>query len=93
MHEEALIRDLVQKIDAVARAHGAEHVTRVRLWVGALSHLGGTDLGARWALATEGTRAAGSRLELTVSDDPRDPRAGGVVLESLDTTDGTEAAR
>ena len=91
MHEESLLRDLVRRVDDVARAHGAARVTCVRLWVGALSHLAGTDLGPRWALATEGTLAAGSRLDLTVSDDPHDPRAASVMLESIDTSGQGEA--
>jgi hydrogenase nickel incorporation protein HypA/HybF len=84
MHEEAVLRDLVRKVEEVARANGAERVTRVRLWVGALSHLSETGLGERWALATRATPLEGCEVEVEMSTDARDPRAGGVVLRSVD---------
>jgi hydrogenase nickel incorporation protein HypA/HybF len=85
MHEEAVLHDLLRKVDEVARANGASRITRVQLWVGALSHFSESSLRARWNLAVPGTVAEGARLELEVSDDRSDPRAQGVVLVSLDT--------
>jgi hydrogenase nickel incorporation protein HypA/HybF len=84
MHEEALLRDLMRKVEEVARANGASHVTRVTLWVGALSHFSETALCERWALATRATRLEGSRVEVEMSTDARDPRAGGVILRSVE---------
>ncbi len=83
MHEEALLRDLVRKVEEVARAHRVERVERVRLWVGALSHLTEGTLRARWSMATIGSVAEGSGLEVESSLDVHDPRAQGVVLQSL----------
>lgn len=91
MHEEALLRDLLSKVEEVARAHGLVRVRRVRLWVGAFSHLSEEQLRARWALAGAGTVAEGSTLDLEVSDDLADPRAQEVVLRSLDGSAGEEA--
>jgi Zn finger protein HypA/HybF involved in hydrogenase expression len=84
MHEEALLRDLLRKVDEVARTYGASHVTRVHLWVGALSHFSDAALRERWALATRATALEGSRVEVEMSTDARDPRAGGVVLRSVE---------
>lgn len=84
MHEEAMVRDLVRKIEEVARREGSPRVTRVRLWVGALSHLTAGGLRDRWSLATERTPAEGSALDLTVSTDPNHPRSTEIVLESID---------
>ena len=39
MHERALTRDLLRKIEEVARAGGATRVTRVSVRLGALAHL------------------------------------------------------
>jgi hydrogenase nickel incorporation protein HypA/HybF len=86
MHEEALLRDLLRKVDEVARANGAVHVTRIQLWVGALSHFSEAALRERWSLATRETNLQGSRLEVEMSTDPHDPQADGVVLRSVDVT-------
>jgi len=84
MHEEAVLHDLLRKVDEVARANGAPRILRVKLWVGALSHFSATSLRERWTLAVPGTVVEGAQLELEVSEDRSDPRAQGVVLVSLD---------
>lgn len=84
MHEEALLRDLLHKVEEVARAHGARRVDGIRLWVGALAHLSGTQVRERWALLSRGTVAEGARVEVELSQDLGDPRATGIVLKSLD---------
>jgi hydrogenase nickel incorporation protein HypA/HybF len=86
MHEEAVLQDLVRKVEEVARANGAARVTRVRLWVGALSHLSESGLGERWALATRATTLEGSEVEVEMSTDARDPKAAGVILRSVDVS-------
>lgn len=83
MHEEALLQDLLRKIEAVAGANGARRVGEVRLWVGALAHLSELQVRARWDLLTRGTVAEGARLGVELSHDLEDPRATGVVLVSL----------
>ncbi len=88
MHEEAVMHDLVRKVDEVARANEVRSVRRVHLWVGALSHLTESGLRARWPLAALGTRAEGAELDLELSTDPYDPRAQSVILRSLDAADG-----
>ncbi|HXY47322.1 MAG TPA: hydrogenase maturation nickel metallochaperone HypA [Thermoplasmata archaeon] len=92
MHEEAMVRDLVRKVEEVARSEGGIRVTRVRLWVGALSHLTARGLRDRWPVATRQTAAEGSDLDLTVSSDPRDPRSTDIVLESVDVAPSGEVA-
>lgn len=84
MHEEALLRDLLRKVEEVARANGSGHVGRVRIWVGALAHLSEDQARGRWSLLTRGTVAEGSRLDVEVSSDLSDPRAAAVVLRSFD---------
>jgi len=84
MHEEALLHDLLRKVEEVARGNGASRVTRIHLWVGALSHFSEAALRERWALATRETALDGSHLEVEMSTDPNDPRASGVILRSVD---------
>ena len=84
MHEEALFADLTRKVEEVAREHHLRRVSRVRLRVGALSHLTEEGLRRRWELAVRGTIAEGAALVVETSRDPTDPRAADVLLESLD---------
>lgn len=84
MHEEAMLRDVIRKAEEVARHEGARRVTRVRLWVGARSHLGGPELRDRWADAVSGTALAGAELMVENSDNRNDPNAESVMLRSLD---------
>ena len=84
MHEEAMLKDVIRKAEEVARQEGATRVTRVRLWVGARSHLGGPELRARWMAAVRSSPLSEAEVEIETSRDPTDPNAEGVVLRSLD---------
>lgn len=98
MHEEVLLQDLVRKVDEVARQDPSARVTRVRVWIGALSHLSEAFLRESWPRVTAGTAADASQLVIEVSRDVHHPRADSVVLVSLDVADeerdttGPEAA-
>jgi hydrogenase nickel incorporation protein HypA/HybF len=84
MHEESMLRDLVRKAEEVAHRERASRVTRVRLWVGARSHLAGPELKDRWADAVAHTALAGSEIAIETSRDVDDPNAERVMLKSLD---------
>jgi Zn finger protein HypA/HybF involved in hydrogenase expression len=86
MHEDSMLRDLIRKAEEVAEREQAVRVTRVRLWVGARSHLGGPELKDRWAHAVRGTALAGCEVEVEASSDRGDPNADRVILRSLDVT-------
>jgi Zn finger protein HypA/HybF involved in hydrogenase expression len=92
MHEEAMLKDLVREAQAVARREGAHRVRRVRLWVGARSHLAGPELRDRWVHAVQGTPLAGAEVEIETSTDPADSKAEKLVLRSLDIDTGSERA-
>jgi hydrogenase nickel incorporation protein HypA/HybF len=88
MHEESMLKDVVRKAEEVARREGAARVTRVRLWVGARSHLGGPELRARWAHAVTGTSLSEAHVEIETSSDRTDPNAENVILRSVDVDSG-----
>ena len=88
MHEEAVLKDLVRRTESVAREQRAVRVTRARVRIGALSHLTATTLRERWPMATRGTVAEGSVVEVETTSDITDPRARDVVLTSVDVADG-----
>jgi hydrogenase nickel incorporation protein HypA/HybF len=87
MHEEAVLQDLVAKVDEIARGLPGGRVRRVRLWIGALSHVPGGQLKARWAQAAAGTAGEFAEVEVVESPDPEDARAQQVVLVSVDVAD------
>lgn len=83
MHEEAMLQDLRRKLIEVADKEGVLQVARVRLWVGALSHVSEEQLRRQWPRVVEGTAAQNAALEVTASRDLEDPRAQGLVLLSI----------
>jgi len=83
MHEKALMDDLMAKILAVAATEGGTRVTQITVWLGALSHFTPEHFREHFDDAARGTLAEGARVEATLDDDPADPRAQGVVLESV----------
>jgi hydrogenase nickel incorporation protein HypA/HybF len=84
VHEQALMRDLLRKIEAEALVAGASRVTRVRVRLGALSHFTDVHFREHFTDASLGTVAEGAAVETTTRDDVHDPDAQGVVLESID---------
>jgi hydrogenase nickel incorporation protein HypA/HybF len=84
MHETALVRDVVHRIEDLVRSIGARRVTGAKIWLGALSHLSAEHFREHFAIAARDTPAAGAVLEIEVSDDPEDPNAQHILLESVD---------
>jgi hydrogenase nickel incorporation protein HypA/HybF len=84
MHETALVRDIVHRIEELARAAGARRVTGAKIWLGALSHLSAEHFREHFVIEARDTLAARALLEIAVSDDPRAPHAQQVRLESID---------
>lgn len=84
MHEQALMRDVMRKIEEVASSGGATRVTRVRVRLGALSHFTPDHFREHFAEVSPGTLAEGAEVDVLTDDDITDPRARDVVLESID---------
>lgn len=84
MHEKALLDDLIRKILEVSSAHGGVRVARIHVWLGALSHFTPDHFREHFVDAAAGTAAAGAEVIATPDDDVADPRAAGVVLESVE---------
>jgi hydrogenase nickel incorporation protein HypA/HybF len=84
MHERALMADLMREIEAIARSDGASRVTRVAVRLGALSHFTPEHFREHFVDASLGTLAEGAAVDAVLEDDLDDPRAAGVVLESVE---------
>lgn len=84
MHEQALIRDVIAQVEAIARADGAERVTGVQVRLGALSHFTPDHFREHFEDAAHGTLADGATVVAELETDYRDPHAADVVLELVE---------
>lgn len=84
MHERALMRDVMARIEQVAAAAGAARVTKVTVRLGALSHLTVAHFDEHFVDAARGTIAEGAEVDAVVDGDIHSERARDVVLESVE---------
>jgi len=89
MHETALVRDIIRRIDEIARATNARRVIGAKVWLGALSHLSPDHFRDHFTMDSRNTPASGAVLEIEVSKDLDDPHAQHVRLESVDLDEQT----
>jgi hydrogenase nickel incorporation protein HypA/HybF len=91
MHELSLMADLMRKIEAIAREQNARRVTRIKVTLGALSHLSAAHFREHFEHAARGTISQDAALEVAVATNARDPRAQNIMLESVEVeVDGDE---
>lgn len=83
MHEKALLDDLVHELERIALVERSR-VVGVHVRLGALSHFTPSHFEEHFVDATRGTAAEGAAVVAEASADVTDPRAQGVVLESVD---------
>jgi hydrogenase nickel incorporation protein HypA/HybF len=84
MHETGIIRDLVHRVEVAAFDAGAEGVSRVEVWLGALSQMSAEHFREHFDAEVRGTLAEGATLKLEVSNDLNHPQAHSVMLRSVD---------
>jgi hydrogenase nickel incorporation protein HypA/HybF len=84
VHEASLIADLLHQIAAIMYQQGSGRVVGVTVKLGALSHISPAHFREHFVYGSRGTIAEGARLTLEIGDDPGDPRAQDVVLDSLE---------
>ena len=76
--------DVIRKVVQVAEASGSQRVVRVAVRLGGLSHFTPEHFREHFVDASHGTLAEGADVEAVLADDLDDPRAAGVVLESIE---------
>jgi len=84
VHEASLMKNLMGKVENLAREHGADRITRIRVRLGALSHFSPDHFREHFEQASHGTVAEGASLEIELLTDISDPRAQDVIFESAD---------
>jgi hydrogenase nickel incorporation protein HypA/HybF len=84
MHETGVVHGLVHRLQAAAHDAGAERVSGVTVYLGALSQMSAEHFREHFAAEVLGTVAEGATLTIEVSDDPAAPDALSVVLRSVE---------
>ena len=84
MHEASLMKDLMRKIEAVAREQMASQVVGISVRLGALSHMSANHFREHFAVASHGTIAEGAELNIKALTDLNDEHAQEIVLESVE---------
>ncbi len=78
------MKDLMNKIFAVARDQGGTTVSGVKVRLGALAHISAEHFKEHFVEAARGTRAEGARLDVELMEDIHDPLAQEIVLDSVE---------
>jgi hydrogenase nickel incorporation protein HypA/HybF len=84
MHETSLLSDMVKKIEVVAQLEGAKRVLEVTVRLGALTQISPGHLREHFVEAVKGTVAEGAALRVVPVDDPSDPGALDIMLDSIE---------
>jgi hydrogenase nickel incorporation protein HypA/HybF len=84
MHEQALMRDLIERVVELAESEGATGVTKVSVRLGALSHFTPEHFREHFLDSSRGTIAEGAHVEAVLETSTIDPNAQGVLLESVE---------
>lgn len=84
MHEQSLIINLLKHIESIAKENGARKVKSIKIKLGALSHTSPEHFREHFDPLAKGTVADGADLEFLISDDPEDPYAQDILIDSID---------
>jgi hydrogenase nickel incorporation protein HypA/HybF len=90
MHEMSLVNGLIQKLEFIARDERARRIVRLKVKLGALSHMSKDHFQEHFERATRGTVAEGASLDVEELLDIHDAHAQDIILESVDIERGEE---
>ena len=84
MHETGIVRNLVRRLEQVAREQRAERITGVTVRLGALCAFSPEHFRAHFEEDVRGTLAEGAALHIELSQDIADPHAQSVMIRGID---------
>jgi hydrogenase nickel incorporation protein HypA/HybF len=84
MRETRIVRDLVRRLERVARDGSAERVSGVVVWLGALSQFSPAHFREHFDDEARGTIVEGAALKIEMSQDIGHPSAQDVMMQSVD---------
>ena len=84
MHEFSLIADLLRKIEAVSQENDNAKVLRVKVKLGALSHISPDHFREHFEHGVKNTLIEGAKLDIEALKDINDPCAQEIILDSVE---------
>lgn len=87
MHEASLMKNLMRKIEDVAREAKASRVAKVKVKLGALSHMSEEHFREHFETSSAGTVAEGAEVMVKLETDTNHPQAQDIILESVDVSE------
>jgi len=84
MHELSLFADMMNKVHQIVVENNAERATRISVELGALSHISPGHFREHFDEAKVGTVAEDAELEVFQNDDPNDPNAQEMILQTIE---------
>ncbi len=84
MHEQSLMVDLMRKINAIGKEQKAQNISRVKVKLGALSHISADHFREHFVIAAKGSCAEQAQLDIDVLTDLNDPNAQEIILDSVE---------
>lgn len=86
MHEHSLMKNFMNKVLHVAGKEKAAKISKVSVWLGALSHMSPDHFKEHFDISAQGTIAEKASLDIEESHDIHDPNAQAIVLKSVDVS-------
>ncbi len=87
MHEQSLMADLMRKINAIGQEQPGSVIVRVKVRLGAISHISAEHFREHFVQAAKGSCAEQAQLDIEESKDLNDPRAQEIILDSVEVED------
>lgn len=84
MHEASLMKNLMDQILKIAHAQGAQSVLRIKVKLGALSHMSPEHFQEHFDQISPGTIAEGAIIEAIQLTNLQDPLAQAILLDSIE---------
>ena len=84
MHEQSLMVDLMRKINVLGREQKGNVIVRVKVKLGALSHISADHFREHFVRAAQRSCAEQAQLDIEISTDLNDPHAQEILLDSVE---------
>lgn len=84
MHELSLFADMMNKVHQIVVENQAQRATRISVELGALSQISPSHFREHFDEAKKGTVAENAQLEVFQNEDPNDPNAQEMILQSIE---------
>jgi len=84
MHEQSLMVDLMRKINTIGTEQQAKNIVRIKVKLGALSHISADHFKEHFVIAAKGSCAEQAQLDVEVLTDLNDPQAQEIILDSIE---------